>query len=177
MFGKKRFLISLMAASLLAAAGCTNDFLDDGSSADVVIEVAALTNPPVTAQQAEGGVGCTLEVVDWVATIANQPKNELAGGESIPFNDVVMFTVTISYSWVSGGISTPTRVVGLGNVTIPAAGTNDVTFAPIAFDDLTLATLGRTCDLTLTFEARTVEGTRITKTVQRQLFVEACVGG
>lgn len=172
MFAKTRWYAPLLAAVLLMAAACTNDSLDDGGSADVVIEVFGLTNEPVTAQEDQGF--CLLEVVDWVATIQNIPKNSLAGAESAPYNDVRLINVTIEYAWIDPGITTPTRVVGLGDVTIPANGSNSVSFAPIAFDDLTDATRGRTCNLTLTFEARTVEGTRITDSVQRQLFVEDC---
>jgi hypothetical protein len=169
---RKNLTIAALAVLLLAAAGCTNNGLDDGSAPDVEFEVQSLLNNPVTAQNSEGL--CTVEIVDWVATIKNVPKNSLAGSESQPYNDIRMYSVTIEYAWIDAAVTTPTRVVGLGNVTIPADGTNDIQFSPIAFDDLTVDTLGKTCNLTLTFEARTVEGTAIRRTVTRQLFVEQC---
>jgi hypothetical protein len=174
----------VLAAVLLAAAACTGNALDNGSSPDVVIEVTTLENSPVTAQQAEGEgeTGCTVEVVDWTATIENLPKNSLAGGESIPYNDVVMTSVIIEYYAYDDNdrvnLLFGPRVVGLGDVAIPAGGSNTVSFAPISFQDLLLNTTeGSTYNLVLTFQAATVEGTTIRATVERQLFIEACAGG
>lgn len=176
MFNRKSWMTLALAAVLLAATACTGNALDNGSSPDVVIEVVTLQNDPVTAQEAEGF--CTLEVVDWTATIANLPKNSLAGGESVPFNDVVMFSVIIEYYDHDDNdrvnLLFGPRVVGLGDVAIPADGSNTVTFAPISFQDLGNVSLGSTLNLVLTFQARTVEGTTIRDTVERQLFIEAC---
>lgn len=176
---RKSWMIPILAAVLLAAAACTGNAVDDGSSADVVIEVATMENPPVTAQAVEGG--CTLEVVDWTATIDANPKNSLAGGESIPFNDVVMDSVTIEYyAFDDNDRATPLfgpRIVGLGNIAIPAGGSNSVSFAPISFEDLAGVGPGSTLNLVLIFRAVTVEGTTIHATAGRQLFIEACPGG
>ena len=52
-----------------------------------------------------------------------------------------------------------------------------MTFEPIAFDDIITGLPdieGSTANLTLVFSARTVEGTTITQTAFRQLFVESC---
>jgi len=169
----------ILAAVLLAAAACTGNELDDASSPDVVIEVMTLENSPVTAQQAEGGEGCTLEVMDWTATIESIPKNSLGG--TTPYNDVVMPSVIITYyDHDDNDRTTPLfgpRVVGLGDVTIPAGASNTVSFAPISFQDLEGVTLGSTLNLVLTFQAITVEGTTIRDTVDRQLFIEECAAG
>lgn len=69
---------------------------------------------------------------------------------------------------------TPTRLVGLGGVVVPVGETAQVEFSPIAFDDLSLALSSSTANLTMTFDAITIEGTRITQVVLRQLHVEAC---
>ena len=179
MMNRKPWMTPILAAVLLAAAACTGNALDNGSAPDVVIEVVTLENQPVTAQEAEGG--CTLEVVDWQATIENLPKNSLAGGESIPFNDVIMRTVVIEYYDYDDNdrvnLLFGPRVVGLGDVAIPAGGSNNVTFAPISFQDLGGVALGSTLNLVLTFQATTVEGTTIRDTVERQLFIEQCAGG
>jgi len=169
----------VLAAVLLAAVACTGNALDNGSSPDVVIEVVTLENSPVTGQAAEGV--CTLEVVDWTATIANLPKNSLAGGESVPYNDVLMRDVTIEYYDFDdndrANLLFGPRVVGLGDVAIPADSTNSISFAPIAFQDLETVQLGSTLNLVLTFRAITVEGTSIRDAVDRQLFIEDCSGG
>jgi hypothetical protein len=172
MLKNTKWYIPVLAAVLLVTASCTNDALDNGTGADVVLEVVSLENPPVTAQQAQGGVGCTLEVEDWTASIEAAPKNSLAG--TAPFNDIILHDVTVTYNWIDAALSTPTRVVGLGDTRIPAGGVSSVTFAPIAFDDLDIAQQGHTANLDLTFRATTVEGTTITSTVNRQLFVEVC---
>jgi hypothetical protein len=163
----------LVAAVLLVTASCTNDALDNGSGPDVILEVVQLDNPAITAEVAEGGF-CTLTVEDWTASLAAVPKNSLAVP---PFNDLVLHTVTITYNWIDPAIVTPTRVIGLGDTTIPAGGTSAVTFAPIAFDDLVGPIEGHTANLVLEFAASTIEGARLRATVQRQLFVEVCAGG
>ena len=51
----------LVAAVVLVAAGCTGDALDDGDSADVVLEVATIPQiPPIST--AVSGAGCTFIV-------------------------------------------------------------------------------------------------------------------
>jgi hypothetical protein len=173
MLRSKKYLMPLLAAVLLVSASCSNDALDDGSGADVILEVLSLENPAVTAQVAGGGGGeCTLEVEDWTASMQAAPKNPLGGVG--PFNDLILHTVTVTYNWIDPTIVTPTRVVGLGDVTVPAAGVSSVTFAPISFDDLAAAMQGHTSNLVLVFDATTVEGTHVRSSVQRQLFVEVC---
>ena len=179
MLNRKPWMTLILAAVLLAGAACTGNSLDNGSSPDVVIEVVTLQNDPVTANEEEGL--CTLEVVDWTATIQNNPKNSLAGAESVPFNDVVMVYVDIEYyasdDYERANMLWGPRRVGLGDVAIPAAASNTVTFAPISFEDLDLVLPGTTLNLKLTFYAYTIEGNTITDTVDRQLFIEGCASG
>ena len=49
MLRTKSSLTLSVVVMLLAVTGCTNDNLDDGGSADVVLEIETLENPPVTA--------------------------------------------------------------------------------------------------------------------------------
>lgn len=194
-----RLLAVGLLAVLLGTASCASTDLDDDDAADVVMQILTMNSPAVTAQRQSttsgtcSGVGtlcqsnsdcpinevcvrtdlCTLEVTDWSVTIQAAPKNSLAG---TPFNDIVMIDVTITYSWVNPGIVTPQFVVGLGNVTIPAAGTNQISFPPISSDAINTNPLieGATANLTMVFRGRTVEGTEIRQTATRQLIVEIC---
>ena len=186
-------ILAVLALSL----SCASSNIDDTDSADVLMEVVTLDNPPVETQcnlatdgQCSvsgnlctnntdcGGINevcilatiCQLKITDWQATISSRPKNTLAVP---PFNDLILQNVSINYAWVDGVSFTPDRVVGLGNVIVTANSTNNVTFAPIALDDLNAGLSGKTANLTMTFNAITVEGTRVTQTVGRQLHVEA----
>jgi len=167
----------ILAAVLLAAAACTGNDLDDGSSADVFLEIATFENPSITAQQTEGL--CVFEVVSWSATIEVVPKNELA---TAPFNDVVMEEVLIEYYAPDDADHTTLlfgpRRVQLGDVVIPTGASNSITFEPISFDDLgTYGTEGSTLNLVVTFVGRTIEGTTVGVSAGRQLFIENCAGG
>lgn len=176
MHAPNRAWMALFAAVLLAASGCTNDALDDGDGPENVLAITALSNQPVTAQlQGGGGVqSCTLQVQAWTGTASNVPLSEPAGPDSTPFNDIVLDTVEITYDWIDGVATTPTRVVGLGDIQIAPNGSASFSFEPIAFQDLNSDVIGQTANLTLVFHARTVEGAAVPRVVQRQLFVEAC---
>ena len=192
MRGIKSIWMIPVAAVLVLAGACTSDGLDDGSSADVVLEILAFQNPTVTGALAQEGTcsglgnvcmantdcpmnevclfACVLTVPDWVVEIAAQPKNSLAAPI---FNDIVMIDVTISYNWINGFVM-PTRVFGLGSVAIPAGGSSSINFQPLAFNDLSAGIIDSTANLTLDFRGRTVEGTSIRTTVLRSLNVEDC---
>ena len=126
MLKNTKWYLPVLAAVLLVTAACTNDALDDGTGADVVLEIVSLENPPITAQQSqgEGEATCTLQVEDWTATIEAAPKNSLAG--TPPFNDIILHSVTITYNWIDAGLSTPTRTVGLGDTRIPAGAISSI---------------------------------------------------
>ena len=184
---------------LLGTVSCTSNDLDASGSADVILQVLAFDAPSVTAQRQTATSGtcsgtgtlcqsnedcgiadvcvrtdvCILEVEDWTVTLGAAPKNDLA---IPPFNDVVMTDVTITYNWVDPSIVTPPFVVGLGNITIPAQGTNTIVFPPISSDAINnnAAIEGATATLVLTFRGQTVEGTTIIQTALRQLVVEIC---
>lgn len=184
---------------LLGTVSCTSNDLDSSGSADVILQIIAFDAPFVTAQRQTATSGtcsgtgtlcqsnedcgiadvcvrtdvCILEVEDWTVTLQAAPKNDLA---IPPFNDVIMTDVTISYTWVNPLIVTPDFVVGLGNITIPAQGSNSIFFPPISSDAVNNNPLieGSTATLRLTFRGRTVEGTTITQVALRQLVVEIC---
>ena len=169
----KRWLVLLLAPLALAAVACTNNSLDDGDGPDVVLEIDALENPPISASLDQATGICTFTVEDWSVNATNLPKND-AAEDSSPFNDIAMISVTVVYNWIDPGIATPDRVFGLGGIVIPVGASSVVTFQPIALDDLSLALQSSTANLSLTFEGVTVEGTRMRATVGRQLTVESC---
>jgi len=124
---------------------------------------------------------CILEVEDWTVNISAATKNALAAP---PFNDIVMVSVDISYDWVNDSLDglVPPQNIGLGNIAIPTGGQGSVTFPPIPSDPLNITTgipptspfEGATANMTMTFNAVTVEGTRIQQTALRQLLIEIC---
>jgi hypothetical protein len=184
---------------LLGTVSCTSNDLDASGSADVILQVLSFDAPFVSAQRQTSTSGscslggtlcqsnddcgvnetcvrtdvCILEVEDWTVTFQAAPKNDLA---IPPFNDIIMTDVTLTYQWVNPAIVTPPFVVGLGNVTIPAQGSNSVLFPPISSDAVNNNPLieGATATVLLNFRGQTVEGTTITQTALRQLVVEIC---
>ena len=170
MRGIKTILMIPAAVVLLLAGACTNNALDDIASADVVLEILSFANPPVTADADPMTGGCTLTVTDWVVSLSNEPKNSLAGGLG---NDIAMIEVLISYDFPAG--SPAPRIFGLGGQVIQTGASGNVTFPPIALQDLGAALLATTGSLLLEFRAQTLEGTAINMLVTRPLSVEACV--
>jgi len=196
---KTKWLAMATLAALAAGLSCTGNDLDDAGAADVILEVIDLQAPPITAQRSTATDGqcsvsaiacqsnadcpiteacvrqevCTLEVTEWTADLRNQPKNTLGVGV---YNDIVLLNVVINYAWLDPTIVTADRTVGLGNIIVPAEQTASVTFFPIASDDVNANAdiEGSTANLTLTINARTIEGTSIRQSVQRQLQVEVC---
>jgi len=172
MQSSKRWLtLVVLALALTLTTACPGGRLDD--DADVVMLITAFQSPPVSAS-ADPVFGCLFTVTDWSVTIDAKPKNSV-GGQS-PFNDIVLQSVDIAYAWDNTTLpTTPTRNIGLGGVAIPAGGSAAVTFAPIGFTDLGIGNAGESASLTLTFNARTVEGTGIAVAALKQLLVESCV--
>jgi hypothetical protein len=124
---------------------------------------------------------CILEVEDWSVAVTAAPKNSLA---EAPYNDIVMVSVDISYDWVNDSLDgiIPPQNIGLGNIAIPTGGQGNVKFPPIPSDPLNITTgtpptspfEGATANMTMTFNAVTVEGTQIRQTALRQLLIEIC---
>ncbi len=142
----------LVAAVVLAAAGCTGDSLDDGDSADVVLEVFSIPQiPPITT--AVSGAGCTFIVTSVNVTLRNQATNDVVAS---PFGDIRLETVTLSYDWFTLP-ATPTRTLSIGG-TIPVGGSGSVSFPPILLQDLSTGYAGATASVDMLFRGRTVAG-------------------
>jgi hypothetical protein len=195
MRGIKTILMIPAAAVLLLAGACTGNALDNGNSADVILEIISFTTPPVTAAintagfcsatttiactvDADcgllGGVcligGCTLTVVDWTVALSNVPKNSLAAG---PANDIAMIDVSITYGFPLGNPAP--RVFGLGGQVITTGGTGSIAFQPIALQDLNAGLESSTGSLLMTFRGQTLEGSAVNLIVARDLSVEVCM--
>lgn len=170
------YLLTVAAALLVVGfAGCNSTNLDDGDSADVVLEVNTMTGSPITSQPDNLTGGCVFTIQDWSATLANKPKNSLA--VTSPFNDIRLIALDISYAWANpavAGVTNPRTFAMAG--TIPANGTASVTFTPIALGDLDLSKEGQTADLVMVFRGRTVDGFDVSAPVYgKQLNVNSCI--
>ena len=168
MKARKTWWLIALTGLALAIGGCSNDNLDDGDSADVILEVATADTPPVEASLNMDE--CVFSVEDWIFGMRNRPKNSLAAA---PFNDIILDEVEVEYNWFSGAV-TPTRIFGLGGVTIETDSEAPATFPPIALNDLSPAFEGSSASLTLTFRAHTVEGTSIRARHTATLAVNFC---
>jgi plastocyanin len=143
----------------------------------IALEILSLDTPAVRAEPDL----CIFVVEDWTALFAAVPTSSQT---SSPLDDIVMVSVDITYDWINDPLDgiIPPQAIGLGNVTIPAGGQNQVTFAPIPSDVMNFTTgtppvspfEGATANLTLTFNAITVDGTGFQQTALEQLIVEIC---
>ena len=107
---------------------------------------------------------CAFQIQEWTATI-----------EAVS-QEIVMTDVTITYDWVNPTIVIPPFTAGLGSVSIPANGTNQVRFLPIASDAIYSdpAIEGATATLTLRFRGVTLGGEEVTIVSQANLLIEIC---
>ncbi len=154
------------------------------------IRILQLATPPVGAERQTGTAGvcslsgtlcqtnadcavnevcvfadyCVFQIEEWTATI-----------EAVS-QEIVMTDVTITYDWVNPAIVTPPFTAGLGSVSIPANGTNQVRFLPIASDVVNNipAIEGATATLTLQFRGATLGGEEVTIVSQANLLIEIC---
>lgn len=171
---RDKWMLLLLATLLIGTVSCTSDALDDGDSADVVLEIQVFDAPAVSASLDQMTMVCTFTVNDWQVSFENLPKNGSAEGSS-PFNDIVMQDVTVTYGWINTALSTPARTIGLGSVAVPVGEQIQGNFSPIAFDDLSFAVSGSTANLTMLFRGITVEGTQLFLSVSKQLNIEGCI--
>ena len=181
---RKHTKILALTVVLAAAgwfAGC-NGTVD--KEPNVVLEVATMLIPPVTATTT-GGV-CTFTIVAASATFNNKPKNSLSGTSIFPYNDVVLNNVEIDYTWdddLPPPAGTPTeldgQVFGIAG-TVPAGGSSAATFSVAngAVLSLPMADFlgvgGHTARLQMTFHGTTVGGDPVTSTTGGTLTVNSC---
>ncbi len=165
-----KIALPLLAVLVLLAGGC-NSAVDDPDS-NVILEVQLTESPAITGQD-DGSGGCMFTITEWSADFLNQPKNSSA--VISPFNDIIIRSWIVSYSWPgNAGITPPADRLLPSPGTIPANGQQSITFSPILFDDLTSAMAGTSAILTMTVDAVTVSGEPISLTILEQLDIESC---
>ncbi len=193
----------LLGIAVLAAPGCSDSDIDEGDSANVLLQILEIDNPPVQGSVQVGSCSVTSApcldsadcdpndptdicvigpttaecvITEWSATLQNKPKTDLA--IETPFNDIVLQDVTISYTWENGFVMDAVTVP-LG-ITIPANTSKVVTFFPLTADDLaalqdSLPTpIPLSATLTMTFRGQLEDGVDLSRTAGTQLLVEAC---
>ena len=152
--------VLLAAAAVVALPACNGTNLDDGDSANVVLEVGTVTISPIQGQIDQTTGVCTFTITDATAQLLNKPKNEYAS--SSPFNDIRYLSVTIDWTWDSALVSpTPQRTLLLPG-TVPANGTFTTSFTPIMLGDLTADKEGHSANMYMTFRGETVDGYDVT---------------
>lgn len=167
-----RMLLALFALGVVCLAPACNSALDDGDSADVVLEVMNVTSSAVESQDDGAGGGCVFTVTEWTAQLRNQPKNEF--GTVSPFGDIRLTRVTISYIWDDGFV-TPTRDFSIAG-TVPAANQQSITFTPILLGDLDSSREGHSADLTMNFQGLTVDNYSVSALATgKTLNVNSCI--
>lgn len=167
--------VILAAAGWLAGCNGTID-----SEPNVVLEIATMTIPPITA--ATSGMTCTFTIVAASATFNNKPKNSLSGTSTFPFNDIILDNVVIDYTWDDDPV-TPTQVLnqtfGVAG-TVPAGGSSAATFSVV--NGAVLSTTltggggvdGHTARLQMRFHGTTISGDSVTGTTGGTLTVNSC---
>jgi len=155
---RKTIWIALVLAVGLMTAACASNDIDDPSSPNVVVTVQTMTVPPITAAEDPNNAGgCLFTITDATATLRSEAKNELA--DNSPFNDTVMETVTITYTW-DDGTSMPSATFGISG-TVPVGGTASVLFPSVTGGSLSNALASHTASLALVFRGHTVSGDEV----------------
>lgn len=170
MLGRKALTL-LAAGLLLMTASCTGNSLDDGDSANVVLQVAQIEMVPITCTVV-GGLD-TFTITEATATLNNVPKTEDA--ITSPFNDILVESLTISYDWDDGFAMAPfTTTV---RVVVPANGANTVEYLPMTLQTLlNSARDGHSAEVTIEFRGHAEDGEAVFARGGGPLVVERCVG-
>lgn len=168
----KGLLTWACAALLVVAVSCTGNALDDGGSANVVLQVQEVTIPPVQSQPDPVGGGCVFLLTEATATLNNVPKSDFEEGS--PFADIIITSLTISYVWDDPAITTPPYTTS-ERVVIPVDGTNQVKFLAIPLTELDVTKEGHSAELTMLFRGHTEAGSAVEAVGGGVLIVNSCI--
>lgn len=171
----RKLLVIGTTVLLLATLGCSSSGLDDGTSANVVLEVDQLQLSIVTSTYEPLQGVCVFQITESTAQLSNLPKSESA--VTSPFNDILITRMTLSYEWDDGFPSDD--YVTSPRVVIPANGSNTVTF--LAADPALFlpgaARDGHTAEVTILFEGEVTDGSKVQALGGGALFVNSCLEG
>ena len=170
----KRLLLVVTALLVLVAGSCADNGIDDGSSANVVLEVDTVTLAVVTSTYDPLNGVCVFQITDSTATLSNIPKSE--GAVTEPFNDILIDQLIISYVW-DDGLPMPNYVTS-PRVVIPANSSNQVRFLPVPLAEFLSAVPsreGHSAELTLLFQGEVADGSRVQAVGGGALFVNSCI--
>ena len=165
-----RYTRLFLGALLLSVMACTGNTVDDGDSADVILEVLTTTVPPIAAAR-NVGVCSVFTITNSTVTLNNKPKSVLVG--TSPLNDIIVNGVTITYTW-DDGFSTLPNSFSLG-AAVPSGGAGTVTFPPIEGGDLSPSRAGHSASMFMLFNGHTVSGEPVTATGGGVLLVNSCI--
>ena len=172
----KKLLLFVTALLVLLAASCADNGIDDGSSANVVLEVDQVTLAIITSTFDPLRAVCVFEITDSTATLFNIPKSE--GAITEPFNDILIDQLIISYVW-DDGLAMPNYVTS-PRVVIPANSSNEVRFLPVQLAEFLSAVPsreGHSAEVTLLFQGEVGDGARVQAVGGGALFVNSCTTG
>ena len=171
---RRTFLILVMTVVLVAMGACSDGGFDDGSNADVLLQVATVDVPPITATlDPLNPGGCTFTVTEALATLDNVPKTEFE--VVTPANDILITRLTITYAWDDGVVTPP--FVTSPRITIPTDSTGTVTFLAIPLDDLINAAVprdGHSAEMTIVFDGVTESSDNVQALSGAALIVNSC---
>lgn len=170
----KKLLLVVTALLVLLAASCADNGIDDGSSANVVLEVDTVTLAVVTSTYDPLNAVCVFTITDSTATLSNIPKSE--GAITEPFNDILIDQMIISYVW-DDGLPMPNYVTS-PRVVIPANSSNTVRFLPVQLAEFLAAVPsreGHSAEVTLQFYGEVGDGSRVQAVGGGALFVNSCI--
>ena len=156
-------------------AGC-NGTIDEVPN--VVLEVELVTIPPISGARNAVTNECVFTLTNASATFKNKPKNSLA--ETSPFNDIVLQSLDVVYTW-DDGFGETAATFGIGG-TVPANASATSQFAVVNASDLRKGDLsadpptreGHTARLQMIFRGATVSGDPVSAITGGSLTVNSC---
>jgi len=170
----RNLLLFVTAMLVVLAASCSTSGLDDGTSANVVLEVDQVQLSIITSTYDPLNAVCVFQIADSTASLSNIPKSENAITQ--PFNDILIDRLVITYRW-DDNLLMPAFVTS-PRVVIPAGGTNQVKFLPVQLAEFLAADPsreGHSAEVTLLFEGEVVDGSRVQAVGGGSLFVNSCI--
>ena len=169
-----RCLAATLVAGMVLAGGCAGNGQDAGDGPDQVLQVDSITIPPASTIYDPDQLMCVTQFAPATVILRNQHKTEIEGGS--PFNDIVMDTVTITYTWDNPAVQTPPQTLDIGGV-VGAGKTATISFVPIPSGQFTPAMVGATVSMDMKFNGHMESGEPVVADGGGSLTINPCLGG